>query len=45
MHVAGPQCDASFYDYPYQWTGGANGNFYIKFPSTVSAWNIQMLIL
>jgi hypothetical protein len=37
-----PVCDDTFYDYPDQWTGGANGNFYIKFPNTVSGWTIRV---
>jgi len=40
--LGGPACDASFYNYPYQWTGGANGNFFINFPTTVSAWTVNV---
>jgi hypothetical protein len=38
----GSACDAIFSIYSYQWTGGANGNLYIKFPSSVSAWTINV---
>ena len=38
----GPACDATFYNYPNQWTGGANGNFFINFPTTVSAWTVKV---
>ena len=37
-----PTCDATFYDFPAQWPGGANGNFYIRFPTPVSSWTIRV---
>ncbi len=36
------QCDATVYSYSYQWTGGADGSFFIRFPTTVSAWRISV---
>ena len=35
-------CGPLFYDYPYQWTGGANGNFYIKFSSAAETWKVTV---
>ena len=35
-------CGSLFYDYPYQWTGGANGNFYIKFSSAAKTWKVTV---
>ena len=38
----GSTCDATYYIYSYQWTGGANGNLYLKFPSSISSWTINV---
>ena len=38
----GPICGPSYFDYPFEWSGGANGNFYVNFPSTVSSWSVQV---
>jgi hypothetical protein len=35
-------CGPTFYDYPYQWSGGANGNFYLKFLVAVAAWTVTV---
>jgi len=40
--LGSPTCDTTFYDFPAQWTGGANGNFYIRFPTSVSTWTINV---
>lgn len=40
--IAGPPCGPSFFDYPNQWSGGANGNFFLNFPMTVSSWSVQV---
>ena len=40
--LGAPTCGPTFYDYPSQWTGGANGNFYLRFPVTVSTWKVTV---
>jgi len=40
--IDGPICGPSSFDYPFEWSGGANGNFYLKFPTTVSSWSVQV---
>ena len=40
--LGAPTCGPIFYDYPSQWNGGANGDFYIKFSVAVSTWKITV---
>jgi hypothetical protein len=43
MSSGTPVCDARFYAYDaYQWTGGANGHFFVTFPTAVSSWKITV---
>ena len=40
--LGAPTCEPTFYDYPYQWMGGANGDFYLNFPVAVSTWTVTV---
>jgi hypothetical protein len=40
--LGGSSCGPTFYDYPYQWPGGANGYFYLKFPVAVATWTVTV---